>query len=189
MRHVVALDKAYRLLNHGPVTLISAAANGRRNVMTAAWAMPLDLSPTKVAIVIDKSSFTRELIEASGRFVINLPSVKIAEAVLAVGLESGRELDKFERHGLETLPADRIEAPLIAGCVGWLECTLIAEPHTQQTYDLLLGEVLAASADSRVFRDAHWEFGEHADLRTLHYVAGGQFFVTGEAIEVRPHQA
>ena len=30
---------------------------------------------------------------------------------------------------------------------------------------------------------------ENGDLRTLHYVAGGQFLVTGEAIEVQPHRA
>ena len=36
----VPLAKSYLLLNHGPVTLVSSAANGRSNVMAAAWAMP-----------------------------------------------------------------------------------------------------------------------------------------------------
>ena len=52
----VPLTKAYLLLNHGPVTLVSSAAGGRRNVMAAAWAMPLDFAPPKVAVVIDKST-------------------------------------------------------------------------------------------------------------------------------------
>ena len=41
MRVPVELRRAYRLLNHGPATLVSAAAGGRVNVMAAAWVMPL----------------------------------------------------------------------------------------------------------------------------------------------------
>jgi len=38
----VPLAKACRLLNHGPTVLVSAAHGGPRNVMAAAWNMPLD---------------------------------------------------------------------------------------------------------------------------------------------------
>ena len=51
----VDLAKAYRLLNHGPTVLVSAAHNGQRNIMAAAWAMPLDFAPPKVAVVLDLS--------------------------------------------------------------------------------------------------------------------------------------
>lgn len=44
----VPLDKAYRLLNHGPTVLVSSAHAGEHNVMAAAWSMPLDFSPPKV---------------------------------------------------------------------------------------------------------------------------------------------
>jgi len=53
-RRPVDLSKAYRLLNHGPTVLV-AASGGKRNIMAAAWAMPLDFSPPKVAVVLDKS--------------------------------------------------------------------------------------------------------------------------------------
>ncbi len=49
----VPLDKAYRLLNHGPTVLVSSAHAGQQNVMAAAWAMPLDFDPPKVLVVID----------------------------------------------------------------------------------------------------------------------------------------
>src|SRR5690606_10321340 len=61
-RQPVDPDKAYRLLNHGPTVLVSAAHGGRRNIMAAAWAMPLDFKPGKVAVVIDKSTYTRTLL-------------------------------------------------------------------------------------------------------------------------------
>ncbi|MNF89274.1 D-alanine--D-alanine ligase A [compost metagenome] len=49
-RRPVPLPKAYRLLNHGPTVLVSAAHGGQRNIMAAAWAMPLDFEPPKVLI-------------------------------------------------------------------------------------------------------------------------------------------
>ena len=71
----VPLDKAYRLLNHGPTVLVSAQHGDERNVMAAAWACALDFSPPKVTVVLDKATRTRALVEASGRFALQLPTV------------------------------------------------------------------------------------------------------------------
>ncbi|HNN07281.1 MAG TPA: flavin reductase family protein [Azospira sp.] len=185
----VDLPRAYRLLNHGPVTLVSSAHGEHRNLMAAAWAMPLDFDPPKVAVVIDKATLTRELIEASGVFALNLPCRAQAQATLDVGSISGRDIahgDKFAHFGLATRPGAALAVPLLEGCVGWLECRVIAEPHNQGRYDLFIGEVIAASADSDVFRDGRWHFEvAPAAKRTLHYVAGGAFYVTGESLNLR----
>ena len=179
----VDLAKAYRLLNHGPTVLVSSAHDGRRNVMAAAWCMPLDFDPPKLLVVIDKSTFTRELIEASGEFAINVPTRAQLDLTVAVGSGSGRDHDKFAALSIPELAAERIAAPLIGGCVAWLECRVLPEAHNQSRYDLFIGEVVAARADRRVFSDGHWHFGPADDaLRTLHHVAGGNFFVTGEAV-------
>jgi flavin reductase (DIM6/NTAB) family NADH-FMN oxidoreductase RutF len=53
--------------------------------MAAAWNMALDFDPPKVAVVIDKSTLTRELVEASGEFVLNVPAREQAALTLAVG--------------------------------------------------------------------------------------------------------
>jgi flavin reductase (DIM6/NTAB) family NADH-FMN oxidoreductase RutF len=178
----VELAKCYRLLNHGPTVLVSSAHGVRRNVMAAAWCMPLDFDPPKLLVVIDKSTFTRELVEASGEFVINVPTQAQRELTVAVGSESGRVHDKFDALGLAAFDALHVAAPLIAGCVAWLECRVVPEPHNQSRYDLFIGEVVAAQADRRVFSDGRWHFGPDDDgLRTLHHIAGGAFFVTGQA--------
>ena len=65
MRTEVASRHVHRLFNHGPVTLVSTAHGGRRNVMAAAWVMPLDFEPAKFAAVIAADTFTRELLLAS----------------------------------------------------------------------------------------------------------------------------
>ncbi|WP_184533900.1 flavin reductase, partial [Klebsiella pneumoniae] len=70
-RHV-ELQYASRLLNHGPTILITSydAPSDRRNVMAAAWSMPVEFAPPRVAIVVDKSTWTREIIERNGTFGI-----------------------------------------------------------------------------------------------------------------------
>lgn len=178
----VELSKAYRLLNHGPTVLVSSAHGDRRNVMAAAWSMPLDFDPPKITVVIDKSTFTRELVEASGEFVLNIPAQPLATATVGVGSHSGRDGDKFTRFGLSTFAAAKVEAPLIEGCLGWLECRVIPEPHNQQRYDLFIGEVVAAWADPAAFSNGRWHFEAKAP-RSLHYIAGGAFFATGAAFE------
>ncbi len=179
----VDLAKSYRLLNHGPTVLVSSAHGGRRNVMAAAWCMPLDFDPPKLLVVIDKSTFTRELIEASGAFAISVPTRAQRERIVAVGSQCGREQDKFEALAIPTFGGQKVAAPLIEGCVAWLECRVVPEPHNQNRYDLFIGEVLAAQADSRVFSDGRWHFGpDDDDRRTLHHIAGGAFFVAGDIV-------
>jgi flavin reductase (DIM6/NTAB) family NADH-FMN oxidoreductase RutF len=182
-RVAVDLAKAYRLLNHGPTVMVSSIHEGKANIMSAAWSMPLDFAPPKVAVVIDKGTFTRGLIEAAGSFVLAVPSRELARLTLAVGSESGREIDKFAAHGIRWSPGEHTGAPLVDGCLAWLECRLIPEPHIQQTYDLFLGEVIGAWADPAVFSEGHWHM-EEGGKRSIHYVAGGRFMETGAAFEV-----
>ena len=193
-RSPVDLAKATRLLNHGPTVLVSAAAGGRRNIMAAAWAMPLDFAPPKVAVVLDKSTFTRQLLEASGEFALQVPVRAQIDLANTLGNVSGADAealggrDKFDAFGLSTFAGTATGAPLLDGCVAWLECRLLPEPAIQQRYDLFLGEVVAAQADSRVFSQGHWHFEGFDDLRTLHHVAGGHFLLAGEALDAKPVQ-
>jgi flavin reductase (DIM6/NTAB) family NADH-FMN oxidoreductase RutF len=97
MRTPVPLKHACRLLNHGPTTLIATAHDGRRNVMAAQWVMPLDFHPPLLAAVLSADTFTRELLDASGRCVVMLPTTAQVDIVYAVGSCSGRDEDKFDK--------------------------------------------------------------------------------------------
>jgi len=54
--------------------------------------------------------------------VINIPTVELAETVVACGNTSGRSVDKFNAFGLTPVPAACVKAPLIAECYASLEC-------------------------------------------------------------------
>ena len=112
----VELKHAYRLLNHGPTVLVGSVHAGRSNVMAAAWAMPLDFDTPKIAVVVDKATLTRELIEASGVLSINVPCVAQAALTRAVGSESGKDHpDKLERCGVSFRPGTATGTPLVEG--------------------------------------------------------------------------
>lgn len=174
----IPLKDSYKLFNHGPVSIITSAHGEKRNIMAAAWTMPLDFSPAKVAVVIDKDIYTRELVDASGEFGLQFPMRKIAKLTLDVGDMSGRDIDKFSRFDVKTFPASKIAAPFIEDCIGWLECKVIKQGA--ESMDLIVGEVIAAYADAEQFLNGRWNFSEDPQKRSIHYMAGGEFYMTGE---------
>jgi len=179
-KHItIPLKDSYKLFNHGPVSIVTSAHGIRRNIMAASWTMPVDFSPAKVAVVIDKNTYTRELIDASGEFALQFPMRKIAKLTLDVGDISGRDMDKFLRYDIRTFPAAQITAPLIEDCIGWLECKVIKQGA--ESMDLIVGEVVAAYADAEQFIDGRWHFSDDPQKRSIHYMAGGEFYMTGEA--------
>lgn len=177
----VALAHASRLINHGPTVLVTSAHGGRANVMAAAWSMPVEFTPPRIAIVIDKKTYTRELIAASGAFGVCLPGTGLIDLTYAVGSTSGRELDKFERHGIRTRRGPVLGVPLIeSGCAAWLECRWLPEPRTEDLYDTCFAEVVAAAADPRIFSEGHWTFrDDNTELQTIHHLGGGNFVCAG----------
>ncbi len=192
MRQPVELAKANRLINHGPTVLVSSAHAGRRNVMAAAWSMPVEFTPPRIAVVIDKSTWTRELVLASSSFALNLACRATADLAYTVGSVSGRDTaadgtDKFTRYAIESFDGPVLGLPLVAGCVAWLECRLISEPHAQDAYDTFFGEVVSAQADTRVFADGRWSFrDDNMDLHTLHHLGAGLFAVPARTVQAQP---
>ncbi|MDO4770079.1 MAG: flavin reductase family protein [Brachymonas sp.] len=182
----VSLEKASRLLNHGPTVLISATHEGVSDVMAAAWACVLDSKPPRFTVVLDKASATRALIERSGYFALQVPVVSQLQLVDAVGHVNLRgEPNKLERCGVQLFEQAGSQAPLVQGCSAWLACKLIPEPHNQQTYDLFIGEAVGAWADSRAFVNGYWNY-EQADpnWRSLHHAGGGTYYAIGEALRL-----
>jgi flavin reductase (DIM6/NTAB) family NADH-FMN oxidoreductase RutF len=191
MRCDIDLAHASRLVNHGPTVLVTSQHAGRANVMAAAWSMPVEFTPPRIAVVIDKHTFTAELVAASGRFGLCLPARALADATYAVGSASGRDLpagtDKFERHGLARFEGPALGLPMVADAVAWLECRVIPEPHTQAAYDTWFGEVVWAAADDRVFSGGRWSFrDDNRELHTLHHLGGGAFAWPHGTVQARP---
>jgi flavin reductase (DIM6/NTAB) family NADH-FMN oxidoreductase RutF len=181
MRVNVPLEKAYLLLNHGPTLLVTATDGGKPNVMASAWNTALDLDPPKIAIVLSGESHTRHLIDRSHELALSIPSSEIADLVLSVGKTTGAEIDKFDRFKIRTFPAKKVGAPLIDGCLGWLECRVIPEPRIAKTYDLLIAEVVSAQVVKGMFGPDGWIFAPKG-VATIHHLGKGRFAVPSRTL-------
>ncbi|EKU11940.1 flavin reductase family protein [Campylobacter showae] len=171
--------------NPGATTLVSAKYDGDGNAMAITWAQALDYD--KVTIVPHNGSCAGTLIEKSGYFAVQIPTAAQAELVSELGTENNSRFDNADKmKNVEIFYQDDIDVPLIADCAARLVCKRITEPHNEQSYDLFISEVVAAYADERIFDGGHWLFEKIPDeLKTLHYVAGGRYYLDGKAVDTK----
>ena len=145
----LALANAYRVTPTG-LYLISTAYQGKRNVQFAFRALGISDDPPLLVIGIQDKNFSREVIQKSGEFVVNVCSQNQLHAVDKSRDLSGRNVDdKFVALGLETLPAKHVQAPLVAGCYANVECKLVNSMEVEGLY-LFVGQALASYIDDQV---------------------------------------
>ncbi len=166
------LGRVYRLLEPGPVVLLTTAHRGRANVMTLSWLTMMDFEPPLAGIVLSDRSFSFELLRASRQCVINIPDASLAPQVVGCGNVSGRRVDKFARFGLTAVPAARVAAPLIAECFASLECR-VADARWAKRYDFFVLEVVKAWIDPAVTAPC-----------TLHHRGRGEFMIAGRTLRL-----
>lgn len=163
--------------------MISAKYNGDANVMAAAW---VGIGgPNKVIAYLGTQSYTRQLVEKSGYFVVHIPTAQQMETVLYVGEHSKNTmLNKLDN--LSLFYQEEFDIPMVEGCAGWIVCKVIPNSHQEENFDSFMGEFVAAWSDDRVFKNGHWIFDDAPDeLRTAHYVAGGQFYAIGKGTKFK----
>lgn len=158
------LQRAFQLIEPGPVVLVSTAHKARFNVMTMTWHMVVDFTP-RIACIIGPWDFTYTALKQTRECVIAIPTVEMADTVVEIGNCSGRDVDKFERFGLTPLPARQTGAPLIGECYAQIECR-VADTRLVNRYGLWVLEGVQA-----------WIDPGHREHRMLHAQGDGRFAV------------
>src|SRR5208282_6412374 len=94
------LSKVYRLLEPGPVVLLTTARNGRANVMTMSWHMMVEFEPPLLACIVSNANHTFAALRGDER-------VRDRRSGAGTGTQSrgspqlpGRDVEMFERFGL-----------------------------------------------------------------------------------------
>lgn len=182
MRKTLDELEARRLLTGGPVLLVTTSWHGKANVMPVAYAMPLSFTPPLVGIAVHPSRHTHDMIRFSEEFAINVPGRKFLHHVQYLGSVSGKELDKLEQTKLPTIRARKVDAPLIDGCVGYVECGL-EDALRFGDHTLFVGRVVAASIDDEAFEET-WLLADD-DYKPLHYLGLNRYAILGETMEAR----
>lgn len=166
------LAEVYRLIEPGPVVLLTTAQHGRANVMTMSWHMMVDFTPPLIACIVSSGDFSFIALRATKDCVIAIPAVELAQKVVAVGNCSGRDTDKFAAIGLTARPASLVQAPLIAECFANLECRVV-ETRLVNRFNLFVLEVVKA-----------WRDPKQKAPRTIHHQGYGSFAVDGETLKI-----
>ncbi|MEW6172451.1 MAG: flavin reductase family protein [Bacillota bacterium] len=178
----IPLREAYRLLTPGWVILVASQKEGKYNVMTASWQMPVSINPPLVAVSIAKRHLTADYILSTRAFTVNVPGRNLIPLAHYCGSVSGRDTNKFAVTGLSPIPGQKVPAPLIKECLAGLECRL------WNTYDggdhhIVVGEVVAALAAAGDF-DKHWLFTSGKDTFPSNHIGGPLYVVPGTMISV-----
>ena len=166
----LSLDKAFMLLEPGPVIMVATNDGRKRNLMTISWHMVTDFTPS-LALTTGPWNHSFTAMMKTKECVLAVPTVDMMEKVISIGDCSGKDTDKFKKFGLTALPAEKVAAPLVAECIACLECKVtdyIKEPGI-----LLLQGVKA------------WIDNERKERRTFHANGDGTFVVDGESIDLR----
>jgi flavin reductase (DIM6/NTAB) family NADH-FMN oxidoreductase RutF len=164
------LSEVYRLLEPGPVVMVTTSLKGQANVMTMSWHMMIDFEPPIVACVISEQNYTCAFLKKTKECVINIPTVKLAEKVVGVGNTSGSRVNKFEKFHLSQEPASLVEAPLLCECYANLECRVI-DMKMVKKYNMFILEVVKA-----------WIRPTKKRPLTIHHCGKGSFVVDGDVV-------
>jgi len=171
-KRTLPLARVYRLLEPGPVVLLTTARNGRANVMTMSWHTMLEFEPPLVGCVVSNRNHSFATLRATKECVIAIPAAELAPKVVRCGNVSGRRVDKFTAFGLTPMPAAFVGAPLVAECPVNLECKVV-DTRMVNKYNFFVLEVVHA-----------WIEPGRTQMRTIHHRGRGVFMVAGRAIKL-----
>ena len=166
-KRALPLSEVYRLLEPGPVVMVTTPAGGRTNIMTMSWHMMMEFEPPLIGCIISGRNYTFDLLRRSKECVINIPTVELAKQTVRCGNVSGRRVDKFKRFGLTPVPSSSVAPASIAECYANLECR-VADSRMVARYNLFVLEVVQAWRDPSVRQP-----------RTIHHAGRGVFTVAG----------
>jgi flavin reductase (DIM6/NTAB) family NADH-FMN oxidoreductase RutF len=166
------LSEVYRLLEPGPVVLLTTVRAGRPNVMPMSWHLMMEFTPPLVGCVVSNGDYSFATLKTTKECVINIPTVELAKTVVACGNTSGSTVDKFEKFGLTVVAAKLVKAPLIAECYASLECKIV-DMKLVTKYNFFVLEVVQAWVDATRKRP-----------KTIHHQGEGEFMVAGRTLHL-----
>ena len=167
---IMQINKAFTLIEPGPVVLITTNNGEKNNIMTISWTMVVDFTPI-FAITTGPWNYSYTALSESRECVIAIPTVDLIDQVVGVGTCSGADTDKFEKFGLTPVKGKHVGAPLIEECLANIECKVI---DIVKQHNIIVLEGVAAYFDS-----------SRKEKRTVHAVGDGTFIVDGRKLDRR----
>ncbi|MCG7852275.1 MAG: flavin reductase family protein [Methanosarcinaceae archaeon] len=161
------INKAFTLMESGPVVLVTTYNGKKNNVMTISWTMVLDFKPT-FAITTGEWNYSFTALRKTKEYVISIPTVDMLNKVVGIGTCSGADTDKFEKFKLTPVKGREVKAPLIKECLANIECKVV---DIVKKHNIVVLDAVAAYFDTSL-----------KEKRTVHAVGDGTFIVDGRKL-------
>lgn len=125
-------------------------ANGRANIMLAAWGGICNSEPPCLAVSVRPGRWTYGAVMARKAFTVSIPPAALAARADLAGIVSGKDVDKFEAAGLTAVRSDVVDAPYVG------ECPVVIEMSLYKTLDLgshvqFVGEIKDVKVDESCY--------------------------------------
>ena len=164
------LERAFTLIEPGPVVLVTTKNGRKRNIMTISWTLCLDFTP-RFAFTTGPWNYSFEALRKNHECVLAIPTVDLARTTVEIGSCSGREIDKFKRFGLTGAAGKKVKAPLIRECLANIECRVA---DYIEKYNLFILDAVQA-----------WIDPDRAERKMFHAVGDGTFTADGRKFNYR----
>ncbi|OTB08197.1 hypothetical protein M426DRAFT_8003 [Hypoxylon sp. CI-4A] len=181
------LSKVYRLIEPGPVLLVTTGslADSTHNVMTIGFHMVMQHeSPPLIGICLGPWDASFAALKKQRECVLAVPSVEMAGTVVDIGNCSADDDDikevgsKWQRFGLEALPAASVKAPLVGNndIIANIEC-VVEDTKMVSKYSMWVLKPVKA------WINPNKKPGEGGKM--FHHRGEGTFVVDGEILDLK----
>jgi flavin reductase (DIM6/NTAB) family NADH-FMN oxidoreductase RutF len=179
MRRTIEPADALRLLNGGPVALMTTRFRTETNVMPVIWTVSLSRRPPLIGVAVNPSRHSHDMVRFAEEFALNFPGRDLLNHTHYFGAVSGAAVGKLELAKLATIRATKINAPLIENCLAHVECAL-EDALRLGDHTFFVGRVLFVQAEPEAFDDT-WLIQDR-DYRPLHYLGADRYAVLGDRL-------
>ena len=93
------------------------------SIMTVNWLTQCSFDPPMLALAVESDSHSRQVIEASGAFAVNIYESGQRELAGSLGRTFGKHPEKLNEVAWTTGPLTG--SPLLATALGWAECKIV----------------------------------------------------------------
>lgn len=170
MMKKMKIERAFTLIEPGPVVLVTTNNGKKNNIMTISWTMVVDFTPV-FAMTTGAWNYSFAALKKRRECVIAIPTVDLIDKVVGVGTCSGSDTNKFEKFGFTPKKGAHVGAPLIKECLANIECKVV---DIVKKHNIVVLEGVAAYVDSA-----------RKEKRTIHAIGDGTFCVDGRKLNRR----
>lgn len=136
-----------------PILISAGGVPGKPNDLNLGWVGVLCYDPPLIGLSLNPGRYAYTLIEETGEFVSNVPTVAMLEQFDRCDMAAKEVRDKFAMVGLTPEPARIVRAPLVKESPVNVECRVERVIEFGGTHNLLVGRVVAVHFDEDVVDD------------------------------------